>query len=277
MLHERESLEAETLFERSLVALWRSPTDSELQRVLEARAYLHLYRRTYALERLGSPASPAGRALAAALNGDLPGLEAAAAAIENRGERLLAEIELADLYHLHGLQQRLQERRRLLLEPPWTHATLLGLRLSQTEWFRDDVHQALAEEIAKVVPVQAGWHNAGQWLRWLYFAGEPLTMRSLELAHSLESTYAPAWRAKREWAARRAAERPAEWDYYDLLFAANRQAMLKTVYGTLHLEQQRAHAHAIIDGLAPAFDGYPRLVYLQEGGELRPGLPSAAR
>jgi hypothetical protein len=245
--------------------------------VLEARAYLHLHRRPYALERLGTPASAAGRALAAALNGQLPDLEAAASAIENRSERLLAEIELADLYYFYGLHQRLHERRRLLLEPAWTHATLLGFRLSQTDWFRDDVHQALADEIGKLVPVQAGWHNAGQWLRWLYFAGEPLTAHSLDLAHALEAAYGPVWRVKGEWAARRAADRPSEWDYYDLLFAANRQAMLKTVYGTLHLQGRPAHASAMIDGLASAFGGYPRLMYFQAwaldrlGRDARPG------
>ena len=262
-LHERESLEAETLFERSLVALWRSPTDSELQRVLEARAYMHLYRRPYALERLGTPASPAGRALLAALNGHVPDLEAAAASIENRGERLLAEIELADLYHFYDLRQRLSERRKLLLEPAWTHAALLGFRLSQADWFRGDMHELLAEEIGSIAPVRPGWHSAGQWLRWLYFSGEPLTEHNLDVAHALEAAYAPVWRAKREWAARRAADRPAEWDYYDLLFAANRQAMLKSVYATLHLQGLPAKADAMIDALAPAYEGYPRLMYFQ--------------
>jgi hypothetical protein len=277
-LHERESLEAETLFERSLVALWRSPSDSELQRVLEARAYMHLARRPYALERLGTPASPAARALAAALDGHVPRLEAAAGAIDDRAQRLLAEIELADLYSFYGLQKRLDERRKLLLEPAWTERTLLGYRLSQTDWFRGDVHRGVAEEIDKVSAVESGWpHNADQWLRWLYLRGEPLDMHDLELARALETKYAPVWRAKRDWPARRAADRPAEWDYYDLLFAANRQAMLKTVYGTLHLQGLPAKADALIEGLAPAFAGYPRLMYYQAwaldrlGRDERPG------
>jgi len=211
-LHERESLDAEALWERSLVALWRTPATSELERVLEARAYMHLYRRPYALERLGTPASATGRALAAALSGNIAELERAAAAIENRAQRLIAEIELADLYHFYNLNKRLTERRKALLEPAWTLPAALGYRLSAPEWFRADVHDGLAAEIAKVAALDYGWgETLRMWLRWLYLLDNPLLEHNLALAHAVERTYRPLWQQKRgDWAGRKAADRPAE-------------------------------------------------------------------
>lgn len=278
-LHERESVDAEALWERSLLALWRGPAESELERVLEARAYLHLHRRPYALERLGTPTSATARALAAALDGNVPELEHAAAAIEDRGQRLVAEIELADLYDFYNLRKRLVERRKLVLEPAWTDAAVLGYRLSAPEWFRGDMHESLASEIRKVVPVDFGGRElAGMWLRWLYMLDDPLREHNLALAHAVEGSYAPMWQRKRsEWAARKAADRLAEWDYYDLLFATNRQALLKSVYATLQFQALPARAAAMIERLGPLFTGYPRLMYFEAralerlGRDARPG------
>lgn len=278
-LHERESLEAETLWERSLVALWRAAGDSELTRILQARAYLHLYRRPYALERLGTPSSGAGRALAAALDGNLPGLEAAAASIEPRALRLLAEIELADLHYFYGLGKRLAERRKRVLEPALSDPLLLDYRLSQTSWFRSDVHEALAGRVERIAPLDFGTGQAaGMWLRWLYMRDDPLNADQLALAAAIERTYLPAWRAKAaDWPAHRAADRPAPWDYYDLVFATNRQALLKTVYGVLHFQGLPARAAHIIERLGSVFDGYPRLMYYEAwaldrlGRDAKPG------
>ena len=264
-LHEREGLEAETLWERSLLALWRVDDSAELVRVLEARAWLHLSRRPYALERLGVPASAAGRALAAALNGDLPELEAAAAAIEARELRLLAEIELADVYDAFGVHKQLLARRKAVLEPAWTEPAVLALRLSAPDWFRSELHAHAAKVLADMAPVRMGWREtASAWLRWLYWRGESLDSNNLWLARAVESTLAPVWLAQAaDWAGRRAADRPAPWDYYDLMFAANRSALLKTVYATLHFQGSPERAAAMIDELGALYQGYPRLMYYQ--------------
>lgn len=264
-LHERKSLEAETLWERSLVALRGVKDPSELARVLEARAYMHLSRRPYALERLGQPATPAGRALLAALNGHVPDLEAAAKSIEHRGLRLMAEIELADLYDAYSLHKRLVARRKALLDAGWTDALALGFRLSAPDWFRGDVHGPVAAALTRVVSVELDWHEtAGAWLRWLYWLPDPLGSQDLRLARSIERRYATVWTAKAaDWPVRRAADRLAEWDYYDLLFALNREAILKTLYSTLHKQGLPEHAATMIESLGSLFAGHPRLVYFQ--------------
>jgi hypothetical protein len=59
----------------------------------------------------------------------------------------------------------------------------------------------------------------GAWLRWLYWVPNPLGDHHLRLARSVEHRYATAWKSKADsWAGLRAADRSAEWDYYDLLF-----------------------------------------------------------
>lgn len=264
-LHQREGLDAETLWERSLLALWRAPEAAELVRVLEARAWLHLSRRPYALERLGVPASAAGRALAAALDGNVPQLEAAAAEIAERELRLLAEIELADLYDAFGMHKRLLARRKGVLEPAWTEPAALALRLSAPDWFRPEIHRRVAQVLADVAPVREGRSElAGRWLRWLYWRADPLDSYGLRLARALEGAVEPLWRNQAAgWAALRAADRPAPWDYYELMFAANRSALLKTIYGTLHQHAIPQRAAAMIDALGPLYQGYPRLMYYQ--------------
>lgn len=277
-LHERDSLEAETLWERSLIALSGGGA-SELERTLEARAYLHLYRRPYALRRLGQPVSPAGRALLATLNGNVPAAEAAAAAIEEPALRLMAEIELADLYDYYGLDTRLVARRKQLLETPLTDAALLRLRLSAPDWFAERTHGDIADALARAIPVDLDWHEYGAtWLRWLYMVPDPLDSHELRLARSIERRLEPLWKAKAgDWAGRRAADRLAEWDYYDLLFASNRQALLKAVHGTLHKQALPGHAREMIETLGELFAGYPRLMYFHAwaldriGRDARPG------
>ena len=262
-LHERENIEAETLWERSLVALWRASGDTESDRVLEARAYMHLSRRPYALERLGAPASPAGRALLAALNGNVPELEAAAESISDRSPRLIAEIELTDLYHAYGLDKRLIARRTTLLEPAWTDPALLGFRLSGPDWFRDRTHWDVAAALRPLLPVELDWgETAAAWLYWLYRVPDPLGFHELRLARSIERRYAPAWKAKAaEWTESRALDGPAEWDYYELLFAANRKSLLQTLYATLRLQGLPQRALAAIESLGNLFSGYPRVMY----------------
>lgn len=263
MLHERESLAAETLWERSLLALWRVEEGAEFDRVLEARAYLHLARRPYALERLGRPESPAGRALLAALNGDVPAAEAAAGAIGDRVLRLASEIELADLYEAYNLYKRLRVRRAELLKEPWTDAAALGFRLSAGDWFTPEVHHEVAAALGPVAAVSVDWREvAAMWLRWAYWRPDPLGPNELRLARSIERRYAPIWKAKAaDWPSRQAADRIAEWDYYDLQFAMNRRALLKTVHSTLSRQALPEQAEAIIDALGSYYQGYPRLMY----------------
>jgi hypothetical protein len=283
-LHERESLEAETLWERSLVALWNAPP-SALDLVLEARAYLHLSRRPYALHRLAEPASLEGRALLAVLNGDLPGVEAAAWTIENYALRLMTEIELADLYAAYGLESRLTGRRKVLLDPSWSDPAVLAFRLSAAEWFSPEVHANVDERLGPIRRAPFEYFDSiAAWLHWLYFIPDPLAQHELRLARSVERRYASAWREQgARWAAHPAADRTAPWDYYDLLFALNRSGLVKSVRSMIEKQDLPQHAVNAIEALGGTFAGHPWLTFLharaldQAGRKLEPGGPQARR
>lgn len=277
-LHERESLEAETLWERSLVALWGAPP-SALDRVLEARAYLHLSRRPYALEKLGEPGTPAEQALRAVLDGDVPGVEASVGLIENRALRLMTEIELADLYEEYNFRPRLIERRKQLLEPPWTEKIALDYRLSAPEWFRTDMHGQIASRLHQLLPGGVDYLElAAAWLRWLYWMPDLLTGHDLRLARSVEERYPEVWRARgADWSQRPAAGQLAEWDYYDLLFALNRATAVKSMRSMIWYQDLPQPAAALIEALGDTFEGNPWMTYYhataldKTGRKLAPG------
>ena len=261
-LHQQGTVEAETLWERSLVALWRTDDASELGRILEARAYARLARRPCALERLGVPKSPAGLALLAALNGDVPGIEAVIESIGHPGLRLITETELADLYEAYGLDKRLAARRKTLSRLALTDVEPLDFRLSGPDWFRGDVHGKVASALTPVTIVELAWHQqADAWFRWLNWLPDPLGASDLRLALAVERHYGSLWKEKAaEWTVRRATDQTADWDYYELLFAMNRRAMLKTVRSTLHQQGLPKQAIALIESLGDVFSGYPPLV-----------------
>lgn len=282
-MHERESLEAQTLWERSLVALWNAPP-SDIDRILEARAYLHLSRRPYALERLGEPASSAERALLAVLNGDLPGVEVTVGAIENGALRLMTEIELADLYAAYDFEVRLTHRRKTFLDLSWTDPAVLAFRLSAAEWFSPEVHTNVAERLRPLRRAPLEYLDTiGAWLHWLYLLPDPLD-HGLRLARSLERRYARAWREHgAEWAAHPAADRAAPWDYYDLLFALNRSGMVKTVRSTIEMQDLPQRGADMIEALGGTLTGHPWLTFYhasaldRAGRKLLPGGPQERR
>ncbi len=263
-LHVVGSLEAEVLWERSLVALWRAPRESPLNRVLEARAYLHLGRRPYAIEILGQPDSPAAQALLALMNADVPGVEAVVEGIDDRALKMITELELADLYWSFGLTARYNERRKGLLDRAWTDVAAIKYRLWSHERSVQQVHGDVAAALGRTETVRHDvTETVAAYLHWLYWRSDPLSEHGIRFARSIERVHPRAWQAKADkWAAHAAADRLAEWDYYDLLFAMNREAAIRTAYLTLWLQRLPARAVALIEGLYSVLPDHPHLAYL---------------
>lgn len=283
-LHKREDIDADSLWVRSLIALDDAP-DSPTVRRLEARAYLHLNRRPYALERLGEPAAPADRALRAALDGDAPAMEKAVDAMQAGPERIMSEIELADLYSAYQLNARLLARRPTVLEGAQNaYAHLLAFRLSApAEWFSANVHG----EVASLVGAkESRWRDVLRWLYWAYWLPDPRASSVLEMAAHIERTYGPLWRSHAaEWSGAPAGTSLAEWDYFDLLFAANRAAAVKALTSVHFNQGLSGQARRDIEAVDRVFGGYPWFTYLHAaaldkiGTEMAPSsqLPTFSR
>ncbi len=264
-LHTRDSIEAQTLWERSLLALQPAYDASPLARIVEARAYLHLGRRPYALARLGEVDSSAARALRAALNGDVPGAEVATSQIEDPALRLVAEIELVDLYEAYGLGSRIEARRAELIARGWLDAELTRLRFAMNDWFNPEIHSLVA--------VRLGYADTGPqyvrrlaiaWMRWLYWFQDAPQTDGLRMASAIERSYRGLWmaRAKDGLIRSESGERLSELDYYELLYALNRAAALKTVQSTLLMQGLPQVADQMIKTLYPVYRGHPHLTYL---------------
>lgn len=262
-LHERESLEAQELWERSLVALRRAEP-SLLGSLLEARAYLHLSRRPYALQALGQLATPAAVALRAALDGQVDVLERSIGAIDDPALKLMAELELADLYDAFGLKTRLIERRRNLASAAGSLGVVLRFRLAAPEWFSAGTH----EEIAAQLGLRGGSVKVLDailpWAYWAYGLTDPLGGSALRTAIEVEEAGRSIWRSRGlAWAQAPSADGVAERDYYDLLVALNRAALLKTVRSVLFNQALPESALQIIRALEDSFGGHPALTYYE--------------
>ncbi|MDR2506415.1 MAG: hypothetical protein LBD67_00230 [Candidatus Accumulibacter sp.] len=96
--------EKECFFERSLLLAWRLPPKHPSTRQLLARAYAGLRMRPAALAVIDPSQNDAERALAAFLNGDLPGLRRHRLQIPASPQRLMAEIDVAAVAYAYKEQ-----------------------------------------------------------------------------------------------------------------------------------------------------------------------------
>jgi len=253
---------AEQLWERSLVALTRSP-DGESARVLRARANLHLFRRPYAVRLLHGLGSSEARVLAALADGNLPEAQEWNAAVQTPVAALIGALELERLRELYGpgATTGFEARREALLERHEAYSALLLAPLSSGDWFHGGVHELVQRELESlgvdVARAAAGslarifidallGRNVEGWLVWT-----PVVT---------ESAYAPLWEARaEEWRAAQAFDRVAPWDVYDALFAANRGAVVRAIFATRAMQGRPKAALEVAKQLEPAFRDHPQV------------------
>ena len=149
LTYERNDINAEQLWERSLIALGDRLADDETARVLAARANLHLHRRPYAIKLLEDLASLEATALAALANGNLPKAEKSIAAIKPPLAALVGALELEQLRVLYGsgATAGFEKRRSAILERHDAYSTLLYAPLSSGDWFHAKVHNDVIKEL----------------------------------------------------------------------------------------------------------------------------------
>ncbi len=258
-LHTGIDPRGQMLWERSLLALRHVERSVPEAIVLEARAAWKLGRRPYAVALLGEPGTPAGRALLAATNGDVLGTERALADVPPGPSRLMIELDLIDLYEEYRLNARLEERRKALLEKPAVDRALLDYRTARLEWFNAETIAHIAASLGRHAPGAADFAGSARaWARWLYGLQEDFGAGGQQLAAATERRRAPMWkREAARWAALRAADRPAEWDYYELLFEVNRSAAFKAISSVLDNQGLPESALQQIEALEPVFGGDP--------------------
>lgn len=113
----------ERFLERSLLIAWQLPPEHPSSRVLLARALAGLRMRPLALATLGKPANDDERAIVAALNGNLPELEAVLTKMPMSVQKVMAEIDATDIRYAYESKPSkiadAQRRLAALLPAPW--------------------------------------------------------------------------------------------------------------------------------------------------------------
>ncbi|MBK1678916.1 tetratricopeptide repeat protein [Rhodocyclus tenuis] len=91
----------ERLYERSLLIAWQLPVGDAATRLLAARALHGLRMRPAALAVIGQPANEEERALLAAINGNLPELDASVAKLPFSPQKVMAAIDATDIRYAY--------------------------------------------------------------------------------------------------------------------------------------------------------------------------------
>lgn len=124
------------LFTYSLINMFSVPKNNPDRALIEARAYIHLYRRPAAIESLDGIESEAGKALLEYINANLPELEEKVEAIKPSIKRFLAELELFSLKNDYKKPLSDDEREAFISKYPRWHY-FLKIRLSHyNRWER---------------------------------------------------------------------------------------------------------------------------------------------
>lgn len=268
MLHEQGTVEAEQLWERSLVALSQVSADSAHRRLLEARAYFHLHRRPYAVALLASPAAPEERAFYEILNGNLPASEAYAGQIEHPVLHLLAVLEVEDLRIAYNKTAGYENRRKEMNTGYPELAELMRLRLSAPDWFNPEIQRIVYGMLnAQNVRVNDRFGDylriGSRFLAWLYFLDDGRASISY-FASDIERTRDGVWHNNAaKWKTVASDDRLAKWDYFDLLYSLNRSAAAKEVESVVTRQALPEHGLDHIAALDPVFAGHPRFEYLR--------------
>jgi hypothetical protein len=253
-----EGRERERLYERSLVALWRTPLETPHRALLEARAWHHLQRRPAARAVLATAtAGPAEAALLGALDGDLE----RASRVDAIGPpllRLLARAERFDLELAYGRPPaELGETFAVLgAEVGWWWSPL---------WLRSLAgrfeHPSSAREDLELLESLAG-------------AADPGLMQGIALAKSwgdeIELFMAPRSLADRAlglgiapWVERAELFAPHPADLLRLIASRGDAAAVADVARELVEAGSSEQALARVELYAPVYAGHPRLEALR--------------
>lgn len=131
----RDNRFKEQLFERSIVTLSDVKKETKETRLLKSRAYLYLKRRPVALRYVKHANTNSLKSIRARINGNLPELRRYTKKIKRPIERIMSEIELADLTNGYNKSRGGEERNELILKHRDV-AFILNRRLNdQDDWF----------------------------------------------------------------------------------------------------------------------------------------------
>jgi hypothetical protein len=252
----------EQLWERSQIAVAHLPSQDEAARTVRARAVLHLYRRPYAVALLRGSNRPEARAILALAQGNLFEAESLVPQMTDPVAALITEVELEVMRARYARSIGFRERRRALLDKHPAYTAFLYVALSSDEWPESVPHEQIWRELtasgvplAEEGPAAMIRRIAAQFTQHMMFSKD-----SVRLPLAIERSYAPLWLARApQWRSARAFDRLAQWDLYDALYGANRNAVAASARSVGSRQTRPEDFLTFSRALGQTFAGYPAL------------------
>ncbi|MCP5150772.1 MAG: tetratricopeptide repeat protein [Ectothiorhodospiraceae bacterium] len=251
----------ERVFTRSRLALASVPAGVPGRALLDARAFMYLGDRVSALAALGTPGTAEERALAAALDGRLPALEEATAAITDETELFHALAMLGDVRRDFGLTTDAATARDLqrlaLPDGPWQ--VLVERRLRDADiWFRPD-NVAIKRLLDLFFPVEG--FTAESLLAEGLTAGDGRTpTRRFDLS-VLEHRRRLLENDPGRWCCEQPRLGATIADHFELLVEVGHLNVVRAGEFLRRVQGRAALAMQHTESLLPAYQDHPELVY----------------
>jgi hypothetical protein len=245
-------------YARSLTATDGVAAPGAPERLAKARALLHLGRRPAAFPLL-QDGGAAVSALKAYADGDLTGLLAAIPGIESPLARLLAALEAEELRSAYNNTEGSRERSTEIAKAYPDYQSLLAMRLTEHEWFSDEIVYEVALRLQKQgiqlaalnTEPPSGWIGLIKvWIDYYRFKG----MQLFPLAAQIEAQRPALWRRNAaSWNEYGFLRHPSPADYFEVLFLANRVAVYKHVAAPTRMQAIPARTLDLVPMVETAF------------------------
>ena len=260
----REERTRERMFEKSLLALEHMTPASPQYRALEVRAYMELGLRPAALKVLGAPATPEEQELQAALNGNLPDVNALIGMQSQLVVRLLAMLDANRIAADYGVAtaKKAEERVAALGLPGKIWPAFVARAFGDWNGWTQEDNLALKSVLDQDLPVPG--YTAEGIVRGAEVLGDPAEARTTADLSVLEHVHRILAANPAKWCCALPFDRPSANDYLDFMEATATDNLMRRA--NLYTNMQGAPRRAIqfLARIASVYDGFPEFA-LQRG------------
>ena len=258
----------ERLYEKAWLAATVA-ADTPASRRVRARAQMHLGYRPAAIEALGKDETPAGLALRALLDGNLPEAEEAAKSIDSAADAIIAAVELRDLRFRYGHGQAGEPMSQTilavqLLSNSWN--TLLSARGGQYDGWQIDDNLALKGLLDSLYPIEG--YGVDEILRAAPVAGNDQQQVDFQLLTKRHVDRLLAQQPQR-FCCTSFNLHPSELDFLQLVSARSMFNLEHRINRQMWLQGDLEGAMRWLDVLDTEYPGHPHFASLRANALLR--------
>ncbi|MCD6187584.1 MAG: hypothetical protein J7K09_05410 [Desulfuromusa sp.] len=259
ILHPKQTVASEGLFERSLVAAWKLPRSHPDRSLLIARALFHLHRRPAAIKFLGTPQTIEEKAFLAFLNGNLAVLDELRKQIKQPLKKLFADIEYQDLfwaYTQNPLEDTIIEE---MVGDRQEWSSLIVRRLLNRWIWRSQSNIMIKDMLDKAFPIE-GFTAQALVTSQIALGKSPYEGTEIQLA-----AYEHCYQILESQGSQLFAEVEGlglhKSDYLDLLYETSEANLIDSVAKSVWLQHLADRGLEKLRNYSTIYEGHPALTY----------------